>query len=175
MCLKVNTLLSLLFMPFCCQLPVKYCNNFRYHPRVLYIDIDIHHGDGVQEAFYLTDRVMTVSFHKYGNHFFPGPGKTYIYLSLVMAWWLTENQTVFMFKLICLNSLYSRNWYAEELRNGFIAFSIFVGIHNAHAEIFTEFLSFRHVNNNWGRLHDCSLFYTLEAVYCQWHSTKQLQ
>eukprot|EP01136_Pigoraptor_vietnamica_P017658 Opistho-1_new@63140 len=46
----------------------------RYHPRVLYIDIDIHHGDGVQEAFYLTDRVMTVSLHKYGNHFFPGTG-----------------------------------------------------------------------------------------------------
>ena len=30
-------------------------------PRVLYVDIDIHHGDGVEEAFYLTDRVMTVS------------------------------------------------------------------------------------------------------------------
>lgn len=47
--------------------------HFRYNPRVLYCDIDIHHGDGVQEAFYLTDRVMTVSFHKYGN-FFPGSG-----------------------------------------------------------------------------------------------------
>jgi histone deacetylase 3 len=34
----------------------------KYHARVLYIDIDVHHGDGVQEAFYLTDRVMTVSF-----------------------------------------------------------------------------------------------------------------
>ncbi|KAG7278923.1 hypothetical protein CRUP_024932 [Coryphaenoides rupestris] len=45
--------------------------------RVLYIDIDIHHGDGVQEAFYLTDRVMTVSFHKYGNYFFPGTGDMY--------------------------------------------------------------------------------------------------
>merc|ERR1719245_2746422 len=45
----------------------------KYHPRVLYIDIDIHHGDGVQEAFYLTDRVMTCSFHKYGD-FFPGTG-----------------------------------------------------------------------------------------------------
>ena len=43
------------------------------HPRVLYIDIDIHHGDGVEEAFYTTDRVMTVSFHKYGD-FFPGTG-----------------------------------------------------------------------------------------------------
>lgn len=31
------------------------------YQRVLYVDIDIHHGDGVEEAFYLTDRVMTVS------------------------------------------------------------------------------------------------------------------
>ena len=68
----------------------------KYHPRVMYLDIDVHHGDGVQEAFYLTgnfwhpkkrliwwvinddrlflDRVMTVSFHKFGNHFFPGTG-----------------------------------------------------------------------------------------------------
>lgn len=45
----------------------------RYHPRVLYIDIDVHHGDGVEEAFYTTDRVMTCSFHKYGE-FFPGTG-----------------------------------------------------------------------------------------------------
>jgi acetoin utilization deacetylase AcuC-like enzyme len=41
---------------------------------VLYIDIDVHHGDGVEEAFYTTDRVMTVSFHKYGE-FFPGTGE----------------------------------------------------------------------------------------------------
>ncbi|KAH0788103.1 histone deacetylase Rpd3 [Histomonas meleagridis] len=41
--------------------------------RVMYIDIDIHHGDGVEEAFYTTDRVLTVSFHKYGD-FFPGTG-----------------------------------------------------------------------------------------------------
>uniref|UniRef100_K3WFV8 Histone deacetylase n=1 Tax=Globisporangium ultimum (strain ATCC 200006 / CBS 805.95 / DAOM BR144) TaxID=431595 RepID=K3WFV8_GLOUD len=46
----------------------------KYHPRVLYIDIDAHHGDGVEEAFYVTDRVMTVSFHKYGDSFFPGTG-----------------------------------------------------------------------------------------------------
>ncbi|MFS7964221.1 putative histone deacetylase [Helianthus anomalus] len=41
--------------------------------RVLYVDIDIHHGDGVEEAFFTTDRVMTVSFHKFGD-FFPGTG-----------------------------------------------------------------------------------------------------
>ncbi|ORZ37714.1 hypothetical protein BCR44DRAFT_1497753 [Catenaria anguillulae PL171] len=53
----------------------------RCHARVLYIDIDVHHGDGVQEAFYKTDRVMTVSFHRYGpsgdggsDPFFPGTG-----------------------------------------------------------------------------------------------------
>lgn len=43
------------------------------HQRVLYIDIDIHHGDGVEEAFYSTNRVMTVSFHKFGEYF-PGTG-----------------------------------------------------------------------------------------------------
>ena len=45
----------------------------KHHPRVLYIDIDIHHGDGVEEAFYTTDRVMTCSFHKFGEYF-PGTG-----------------------------------------------------------------------------------------------------
>lgn len=43
------------------------------HARVLYVDIDIHHGDGVEEAFYTTDRVMTTSFHKFGDYF-PGTG-----------------------------------------------------------------------------------------------------
>lgn len=49
-------------------------NLLRVHPRVMYIDIDLHHGDGVQEAFYTTDRVMTVLFHKYNGEFFPGTG-----------------------------------------------------------------------------------------------------
>eukprot|EP00879_Flechtneria_rotunda_P031981 GHRR01035122.1.p1 GENE.GHRR01035122.1~~GHRR01035122.1.p1 ORF type:complete len:335 (+),score=67.92 GHRR01035122.1:824-1828(+) len=46
----------------------------KYHRRVLYLDIDVHHGDRVEEAFYTTDRVMTVSFHKYDGEFFPGTG-----------------------------------------------------------------------------------------------------
>lgn len=45
----------------------------KYNRRVLYIDIDAHHGDGVEEAFYLSDRVMTLSYHRYGD-FFPGTG-----------------------------------------------------------------------------------------------------
>lgn len=44
------------------------------HQRVLYVDIDIHHGDGVEEAFLTTDRVFTLSFHKFGGGFFPGTG-----------------------------------------------------------------------------------------------------
>ncbi|KRX74847.1 Histone deacetylase 3, partial [Trichinella sp. T6] len=46
----------------------------KVYDRVLYVDIDCHHGDGVEEAFYTTNRVMTVSFHKYGD-FFPGSGR----------------------------------------------------------------------------------------------------
>lgn len=46
----------------------------KHHSRVLYIDIDIHHGDGVQEAFFETNRVLALSFHRYGQGFFPGTG-----------------------------------------------------------------------------------------------------
>ncbi|KAJ9067919.1 hypothetical protein DSO57_1034099 [Entomophthora muscae] len=45
----------------------------RHHKRVLYIDIDVHHGDGVEHFFYNTNRVMTVSFHQ-SDGFFPGTG-----------------------------------------------------------------------------------------------------
>jgi len=43
------------------------------YERVLYVDIDCHHGDGVEEAFFTTNRVLTVSFHKFGEYF-PGTG-----------------------------------------------------------------------------------------------------
>jgi acetoin utilization protein AcuC len=42
--------------------------------RVAYIDIDVHHGDGVQAAFYDTDRVLTISLHEDGYYLFPGTG-----------------------------------------------------------------------------------------------------
>jgi acetoin utilization protein AcuC len=42
--------------------------------RVLYLDIDAHHGDGVQAAFYDTDQVMTISLHESGIYFYPGTG-----------------------------------------------------------------------------------------------------
>ena len=42
--------------------------------RVVYVDIDAHHGDGVQNAFYDTDKVMTISLHESGEFLFPGTG-----------------------------------------------------------------------------------------------------
>lgn len=42
--------------------------------RVAYVDIDCHHGDGVQRAFYDTDRVLTISIHESGQWLFPGSG-----------------------------------------------------------------------------------------------------
>ncbi|HKK02030.1 MAG TPA: acetoin utilization protein AcuC [Desulfuromonadales bacterium] len=44
--------------------------------KVAYVDIDAHHGDGVQEAFYDTDRVLTISLHESGRDFFPHTGFT---------------------------------------------------------------------------------------------------
>jgi acetoin utilization protein AcuC len=49
--------------------------------KVAYVDIDAHHGDGVQAAFYDTDQVLTISLHQYGfvpelgHFFFPGTGR----------------------------------------------------------------------------------------------------
>ena len=42
--------------------------------RVLYVDIDAHHGDGVQHAFYGDPNVLTISTHERGDYLFPGTG-----------------------------------------------------------------------------------------------------
>ncbi|MGZ3616088.1 MAG: acetoin utilization protein AcuC [Ktedonobacteraceae bacterium] len=42
--------------------------------KILYIDFDAHHGDGVQRSFYDEPRVMTVSIHETGRYLFPGTG-----------------------------------------------------------------------------------------------------
>jgi acetoin utilization protein AcuC len=42
--------------------------------RVAYVDIDVHHGDGVQNAFYDTNKVLTISLHQSGRTLFPGTG-----------------------------------------------------------------------------------------------------
>ena len=42
--------------------------------RVAYIDVDVHHGDGVQAAFWNDPRVLTISLHESGRSLFPGTG-----------------------------------------------------------------------------------------------------
>ncbi len=42
--------------------------------RVAYVDIDAHHGDGVQAAFYADPAVLTISTHERGDRLFPGTG-----------------------------------------------------------------------------------------------------
>ena len=42
--------------------------------RVAYVDVDVHHGDGVQAAFYADPRVLTISLHESGETLWPGTG-----------------------------------------------------------------------------------------------------
>jgi acetoin utilization protein AcuC len=42
--------------------------------RIAYVDVDVHHGDGVERAFWDDPRVMTISVHESGRFLFPGTG-----------------------------------------------------------------------------------------------------
>lgn len=53
---------------------VAICTLLKQGKRVAYIDIDAHHGDGVQHAFYNTNKVLTISLHESGEFLFPGTG-----------------------------------------------------------------------------------------------------
>ena len=46
----------------------------KFSGRLLYVDFDLHHGDGVEEAFAYTSRVVTFSVHHGAPGFFPGSG-----------------------------------------------------------------------------------------------------
>ncbi|MDF2713871.1 MAG: histone deacetylase [Paenibacillus sp.] len=46
----------------------------KYNAKVLYVDTDVHHGDGVQWSFYHDPNVCTLSFHETGKYLFPGTG-----------------------------------------------------------------------------------------------------
>jgi acetoin utilization protein AcuC len=48
----------------------------RKYSRVAYVDIDVHHGDGVQELFFDDPSVLTISLHESGHTLFPGTGYT---------------------------------------------------------------------------------------------------
>jgi acetoin utilization protein AcuC len=42
--------------------------------RVAYVDVDVHHGDGVEGIFYTDPNVLTISLHESGRYLFPGTG-----------------------------------------------------------------------------------------------------
>ncbi|WHY76481.1 acetoin utilization protein AcuC [Neobacillus sp. WH10] len=52
---------------------IKYLQE-KYNARVLYVDTDAHHGDGVQWSFYDDPNVCTLSIHETGRYLFPGTG-----------------------------------------------------------------------------------------------------
>jgi len=45
--------------------------------RILYLDVDAHHGDGVMYGFYSDPAVLDIDFHEDGHHLFPGTGFTH--------------------------------------------------------------------------------------------------
>ncbi len=55
---------------------IKYIQK-KYNLKVLYVDTDAHHGDGVQYAFYDDPTVCTLSIHETGRYLFPGTGNVY--------------------------------------------------------------------------------------------------
>ncbi len=56
-----------------CAIAIKYIQK-KYGLKVLYVDTDAHHGDGVQWAFYDDPTVCTLSIHETGRYLFPGTG-----------------------------------------------------------------------------------------------------
>lgn len=76
---------------------------FKY---ILYVDLDAHHGDGVENAFTFTDKVMTLSFHHFETGYFPGTGKMndvgsgrgrFYALNVPLKAAVTDNQFIFIF------------------------------------------------------------------------------
>jgi len=57
-----------------CAIAIARAVNRRPGLRVAYVDIDVHHGDGVEEAFYQRSDVLTLSVHESGAYLYPGTG-----------------------------------------------------------------------------------------------------
>ncbi|XP_054263123.1 histone deacetylase 8-like isoform X2 [Macrosteles quadrilineatus] len=80
-------------------------------PYVLYIDLDIHHGNGVENAYSYTRRVLTLSFHKYEPGFYPttgaltdrgeGPGIHYA-VNVPLKEGLTDSDLILLFDKIAV-------------------------------------------------------------------------
>ncbi|MFX1409230.1 MAG: acetoin utilization protein AcuC [Promethearchaeota archaeon] len=53
---------------------IQYLKNIKKDIKIAYLDIDCHHGDGVQRLFYDDPNVLTISYHQSGKYLFPGTG-----------------------------------------------------------------------------------------------------
>ncbi len=53
---------------------IKYLKKLKKDIKIAYLDIDCHHGDGVQWLFYDDPKVLTISYHQDGRFLFPGTG-----------------------------------------------------------------------------------------------------
>ncbi|NWF94889.1 MAG: acetoin utilization protein AcuC [Candidatus Thorarchaeota archaeon] len=59
-----------------CVIAIKKYRAMFPDKRVLYLDTDVHHGDGTQQAFYVDRNVLTISTHEFSLGFFPGTGQS---------------------------------------------------------------------------------------------------
>ncbi len=57
-----------------CVIAIKKYREMHPNKHVLYLDTDVHHGDGTQAAFYADPNVLTISMHEHSMGFFPGTG-----------------------------------------------------------------------------------------------------
>lgn len=81
----------------------------KVHERVMYIDIDVHHGDGVEEAFLDNDRVLTCSLHKYGDGYFPDTGalitSNYKAINIPLQNGIDDENYEYIYKPVILNAI----------------------------------------------------------------------
>lgn len=45
------------------------------YPKILYVDLDVHHGNAVEDAYNISNSVLTLSYHKLESGFYPGTGR----------------------------------------------------------------------------------------------------
>jgi acetoin utilization protein AcuC len=55
---------------------IAYLKNHYDLKRIMYVDVDAHHGDGVMYGFYRDPSLLDIDFHEDGNYLFPGTGQT---------------------------------------------------------------------------------------------------
>ncbi|CAK7909511.1 histone deacetylase Hos1p [[Candida] anglica] len=79
-----------------------------YFPTVFYIDMDLHHGDGVESAFKFSNKVVTCSMHRYDVGFYPGTGKDTVkskVINIPTRKGLGDNSLLFLVERIILPAI----------------------------------------------------------------------